>query len=127
MTEENGILLMPGLRVPVCGGRNFDNAMQLGSWLGGIDNKQGIACIIHGAAPGADFMAGKFAEWKGIPVYAFPADWKKHGKAAGPIRNAMMLLDGKPDLVVAFAGGTGTANMVRKAKAAGIEVLEIDP
>lgn len=101
--------------------------MQLGSWLGGIDNKQGISCIIHGGSSGADFMAGKFAEWKGIPVQVFPADWKKHGKGAGPIRNAQMLLDGNPDLVVAFAGGLGTANMVAKAKMAGVEVLEIDP
>lgn len=116
-----------GLRVLVCGGRYYDNAMQLGSWLGGINNRQGISCIIHGAATGADTMAAKFAEWAKIPCLAFPADWAKHGKAAGPRRNALMLVDGKPDLVVAFSGGKGTANMVEKARAAGVQVLEVDP
>ena len=49
-----------------------------------------------------------------------PADWTKHGKAAGPIRNQKML-DECPDLVVAFPGGKGTADMVRRAMKAGID------
>jgi hypothetical protein len=43
---------------------------------------------------------------------------------AGPIRKQQMLDEGKPDLVVAFPGGRGTAHMVRIARAAGIEVIE---
>ena len=56
---------------------------------------------------------------------AFPAEWKKHGKAAGPIRNRKMLQDGKPDLVLAFPGGRGTANMVELATDAGIRVMHV--
>lgn len=112
-----------GLRVLVCGGRKFNDALTLGSWLGGVHRQRGIDLLIHGGASGADFMAGKFAEWLHIPCKEYPADWKKHGKAAGPIRNAHMLADSKPDLVVAFAGGAGTADMVAKARAAGVEVL----
>ena len=48
-------------------------------------------------------------------------DWKKYGKKAGPLRNQQMLEEGKPDLVVAFPGGNGTADMVRRAKKANIE------
>jgi len=44
-------------------------------------------------------------------------------RRAGPERNAAMLGLG-PDLVVAFPGGSGTAGMVRLAKAAGVEVIE---
>jgi hypothetical protein len=51
------------------------------------------------------------------------ADWHWHGRAAGPIRNQKML-DWGPDLVVAFAGGDGTACMMRLARAAGVEVIE---
>jgi hypothetical protein len=51
------------------------------------------------------------------------AEWKKYGPAAGPIRNQRML-DWGPDLVVAFSGGKGTADMVRRARAAGVEVIE---
>jgi predicted Rossmann-fold nucleotide-binding protein len=111
------------MRVLVCGGRNFDDALTLGSWLGGIHKKQGITLLIEGGARGADHMARRFAEWAGIPVKTFNADWEKHGRAAGPIRNKQMLEEGKPDLVVAFDGGRGTADMMRQARAAGVEVL----
>ena len=114
---------MSGLRVLVCGGRRFDDAVTLGSWLGGIHKRQGIALLIEGGAGGADFMARKFAEWTGIPVQTFPADWDKHGKAAGPIRNQHMLDAGKPDLVVAFEGGRGTDDMIARAERAGVRVL----
>jgi hypothetical protein len=111
------------MKVLVCGGRDFNDALTLGSWLGGIHKKQGIDLLIEGGARGADYMARKFAEWQGIPVKTFTADWERHGKAAGPIRNKQMLDEGKPDLVVAFEGGRGTANMVQQARAAGVKVL----
>lgn len=110
------------MKVLVCGGRNFKDALTLGSWLGGIHKGHGITLLIHGGAKGADFMAGEFAKWAGIPVMVFNADWGKHGRAAGPIRNAQMIAEGAPDLVVAFSGGRGTADMISKAKAAGIPV-----
>jgi UDP-N-acetylmuramoylalanine-D-glutamate ligase len=53
------------------------------------------------------------------PQQAFPAG---HGNAAGPIR---MLKEGKPNYVVAFPGGPGTRDMVNKAKAAGVPVVEV--
>jgi hypothetical protein len=81
--------------------------------------------IIHGGAAGADWCAGAVAELRDIPQSVFKADWKAHGRAAGPIRNQQMLDQGKPDLVLAFPGGRGTADMVRRAKAAGVEVREI--
>lgn len=111
------------MRVLVCGGRNFNDALTLGSWLGGIHKDHGIDLLIEGGAAGADYMARKFAEWVGIPVRTYPADWDRHGRAAGPIRNKQMLDEGKPDLVVAFPGGNGTQNMVEQATAAGVRVL----
>ena len=55
----------------------------------------------------------------------FPADWAKHGKAAGPIRNAEMLTEFLPDYIVAFPGGKGTADMLRKAEKARVTNIEI--
>lgn len=69
-------------------------------------------------------MARCYAADHGISAEGFPADWRKYGKSAGPLRNQQMIDEGKPDLVVAFPGGTGTADMVRRAKAAGIRVIE---
>ena len=114
------------MRVLVCGGRDFNDPLTLGSWLGGIHRNHTIDLLIEGGARGADFMARKFAEWRGIPVRTFPADWDAHGKAAGHIRNKKMLDEGRPDLVVAFPGGRGTANMVAQARAAGVRVLEAE-
>lgn len=112
------------MKVLVCGGRTFNDAMTLGSWLGGIHKNNGpITLLIEGGAPGADFMARKFAEWIGIPVQTFRAEWDRYGKSAGPLRNKRMLDEGNPDLVVAFDGGRGTANMIDQAKAAGFKVL----
>ena len=56
-----------------------------------------------------------------------PNKGKSYDANAGPRRNARMLAEGKPDLVVAFPGGRGTADMVSKARAAKVEVMEIAP
>jgi hypothetical protein len=53
--------------------------------------------------------------------------WEFHCKAAGPIRNGNMLLLSKPDLVVAFPGGSGTVGMCKKAYAQSIPVIEVKP
>lgn len=85
----------------------------------------GTHTIIHGAAPGADSVAARWAERHGVPTLPFPADWKRHGKAAGPKRNARMIAEGRPDIVIAFAGGRGTRDCVDRSRAAGIDVVEV--
>lgn len=61
-----------------------------------------VATVIEGEAPGADSLAREWAEHYGIEVVKYPADWAQHGRAAGPIRNRQMLLDGKPDYGIGF-------------------------
>lgn len=113
------------MKVLVCGGRNFRDKALLYGTMDALDRKHGIVTVIHGGASGADTLAGTWAmEW-GCSVWVFSANWKKYGDAAGPIRNALMLEDGEPDLVVAFKGGKGTASMVKLARYAGVKVLEI--
>jgi hypothetical protein len=88
--------------------------------------------LIHGGATGADTLAGYAAETLDVSfgatwgVVKYRADWKKHGKAAGFKRNQQMLDEGKPDLVIAFPGGKGTADMVRRAEAAGVRVERVE-
>lgn len=90
-----------------------------------IVGRVGATVVIHGAARGADTEAAWLARGRGLAVEAFPADWRKHGRAAGPLRNQRMLDEGKPDLVIAFSGGKGTADMVRRAEAAGVKVVRV--
>jgi hypothetical protein len=106
-------------RVLVCGGRDYDDRDHIWNTLTAIPD---VTCIIHGCATGADSEAMIVAEALGIKHAPFRADWRTHGKAAGPIRNQRMLDEGKPDLVVAFPGGRGTADMVRRARLAGLPV-----
>jgi hypothetical protein len=82
--------------------------------------------IIEGAATGADSAAADFAICNFCPVVEYPADWAKHGHAAGPIRNKKMVDEGKPDLVIAFPGGKGTENMVNNSIASGVKVVRCD-
>lgn len=108
-------------RVLVCGGREYGDLDRVVAVLDEINP----TVVIEGGARGADACAWKFTKMRGVERLTFPADWSRDGKAAGAIRNQRMLDEGKPDLVVAFPGGNGTADMVRRAKRAGIEVKEI--
>ena len=113
------------MRVLVCGGRDFADETAVINYLFRVDDDRKITAIIHGGASGADELAGKTAQLLSVPCTIFRASWRKHGKAAGPIRNQKMIDEGKPDLVVAFPGGKGTADMVRRANAVGIDVQEV--
>lgn len=107
-------------RVLVCGGRDFTDREWLYRVLDNLNLEKTIEVIIHGGAQGADTMAGRWAEILCIPTQVIRADWKRHGRAAGPIRNLEMLDRGRPDLVVAFPGGRGTNHMIRSALKANV-------
>lgn len=113
------------MTVLVCGGRDFNDWPSFLDAMDTVDERFGIRRIVHGAAPGADTLAQRWADLRSRRFSSYPANWKEHGYAAGPKRNQRMLDAEKPDLVVAFPGGRGTADMVRRAKAAGVEVREI--
>lgn len=115
---------MTPIRVLVTGGRGFTDESMVVRALDATHAAAGVACVIEGGASGADAFARRWARDKNVPLASFPAEWRRHGKAAGPIRNSHMLTVGRPDLVLAFPGTNGTVDMVRKSKAAGVEVLE---
>ena len=122
------------MRILVCGGRDFTDRDKVWRTLDGVfpisepdayGNYLPLGTLIHGACPtGADHLADEYAvvNWLGLETY--PPDWSL-GRKAGPIRNQRMLDEGKPDLVVAFPGGRGTADMVRRARQSGVPVMEI--
>lgn len=112
------------MKVIVCGGRQFDDFRKISLVLDTQHEETPFSVLIHGDALGADRTAAKWARARRVPTQAFPANWERDGIKAGPIRNSQMLAQ-RPDLVIAFPGGKGTADMVRKAKAAGVAVTEI--
>ena len=112
------------MRLLACGGRDFQDERQLRAWMNEAVDGHDKVVEIHGDARGADRLAGEIAARVGVPIVTFPADWTRHGAAAGPIRNQTMLDSGKPDLVLAAPGGTGTADMVRRAVRSGVPVID---
>jgi hypothetical protein len=141
-------------RVLVCGGRGFGERLR-GVMFGSfqyiddsyrIDREtkllnetlDGVAglrtgVLIHGAcATGADRHADIWARRHGVLIERFKANWYPNGrsggidKSAGPRRTQLMIDKGRPDLVVAFRGGSGTADCVARARAAGIKVIEVE-
>lgn len=112
------------MKILVCGGRDFIDRAKLFSALDELHSVEKITTLVHGGARGADSLANAWAEPKGIPIRVYNPDWSI-GKMTGALRNQEMLDSEAPDLVVAFEGGNGTADMVYRAKAQGYKVLEI--
>jgi hypothetical protein len=113
------------MRILVCGGRDYFEKEKVFDELNDIyDSVNHIECLIHGGAPGADSLAGEWARSIPVQEHIFKPDWGKHGMAAGPIRNSAMLAM-NPDMVVAFPGGSGTADMVKKAIAARVRTIRL--
>lgn len=75
-----------------------------------------ITEVVSGAAPGVDTRAVEWAKTKGIPYKLFPADWNKHGRPAGPIRNEKMVKYADALIVFMRFAGPGTRSIIRIAR-----------
>ncbi len=126
------------MRVLVCGGRNWNDQDRMDAALDAVHRKHGVTLLIEGGQVsrdretdtlfGADWQAGTWAIRRKVPHWICWAWWfdcnGKISRAAGPERNAKMIRVGQPDGVVAMPGGAGTADMIRKARAAGLTVWQ---
>lgn len=97
-------------KVIVAGSRNITNEQYIYDILD-VLIEPGME-IVSGCAKGVDTVALDYAKDNGIPYEEFPAEWDKHGKQAGPIRNREMGL--YADNLVAFWDGksSGTKHMI---------------
>lgn len=111
------------MRVIVCGGRNYFNKGLVFRTLDSLN----ITFLVEGGATGADDLAHQWALSRlGLEnMKTVPANWPAHRLSAGPRRNRKMLLEESPDMVIAFPGGPGTADMVKIARRAGVTVLMV--
>lgn len=113
------------MRIVVTGGRKYADEAAVDRALSAVHRKRGIDILIQGGADGADRLCAEWAWNHSIPVATYNADWRTHGKAAGPKRNQRMIDEGKPDAAVAFPGGRGTADMVSRLVAANVPVWDL--
>jgi hypothetical protein len=116
------------MRVLVCGGRAYTDRAEFYAELDRLHAEYAFTTIIAGGAGGVDALALKWAQARGIATQAFSAEWGAFGRLgrAGPLRNARILAESRPDIVVAFSGGREAANMVKQARATGIWVVTVD-
>lgn len=119
------------LTVLICGGRRWSYREMTFRKLDALHKKLQFTHVIHGAASGADTLGGLWAKSRGIPVTEYPANWRpaelkgRTDRQAGFKRNQQMLNTGKPNLVIAFPGKDGTADMMRRSKKAGVRVINL--
>lgn len=116
------------MNVLVCGGRDWTDWAAVYRALDEIHAAETIHLVVQGAARGADTHAEKWAKDRQVPYLGVPARWNADGKRAGLDRNTQMLdtsllgigVTVPIHLVVHLPGGSGTADMVEKAKASGV-------
>ena len=113
------------MKVIIAGGRDFDDYALMKRKLDHLFSKRMPDEIVSGGARGADALGEDYSKECGIPLKIFKADWEKHGRAAGHIRNAEMADYGTH--LVAFWDGVsrGTKNMIETAKKKGLDVRVI--
>jgi hypothetical protein len=129
------------MRILVCGGRDYSNQSHMFDVLSRFHAENPITVLIHGAAQGAERMAATWAKLRKVLCYAYPASWsdishpdalirhtasgRPYDARAGYRRNQIMLDRGRPDLVLAFSGGRGTFDLIKRAKVAGLTVKRV--
>lgn len=84
-----------------------------------------ISKIVSGGCRGTDEMAERYAREHNITLEVHHADWDKHGRAAGPIRNKKIV--DNSDIVIAFLHdeSKGTKHTIEYARSKNKKVLEI--
>jgi hypothetical protein len=109
------------MKVIIAGGRDFDNYILLREKCDELIESN-LTEIVSGGARGTDKLGEQYSKEKGFDLKIFPADWNKHGKGAGHIRNRQMADYG--EMLIAFWDGksSGTKNMIENSKKLGLTV-----
>jgi hypothetical protein len=113
------------MRVLICGGRQFEDAGFLWKTMDDLSAATPISEVLVRGSAGADTLAEHWAKDRRVSYRVFLANWNAYGRGASTIRNQEMLEYGKPDLIVAFPGDRDTADIVMRARAAGLPVREV--
>ncbi len=109
------------MKTIISGSRSFEDYSLLLDAIGSAPFE--ITHVIQGGAKGVDCLANRWAEEQRIPVTEFKADWKRFGKAAGPIRNREMAANAEALIAIWDGVSRGTKNMIDLATEGGLTVF----
>ena len=116
------------MRVIIAGGRDITPAQRtITDAARRLEMKHGdgITHIVTGCATGVDRAGEKWARQHMCHVVRFPADWKQHGRAAGPLRNREMAQNADALILIWDGKSRGSASMKREAEARGLHIEEV--
>lgn len=109
------------MKTIIAGSRSIDDPQYLINAVNQIDWE--ITEVVSGTAEGVDQMGEEFAEENDIPVKKFPADWDRHGKSAGAIRNQEMAEYAQAAVILWDGESNGTSIMIQKAAEEDLETF----
>jgi hypothetical protein len=81
-----------------------------------------ITEVVSGTAQGPDRLGQRYARENKLPLYNFPAAWKRHGVVAGVIRNTEMAKNAQALLAIWDGRSTGTSHMISEARKLNLHV-----
>lgn len=82
--------------------------------------------VIQGTAKGVDSAGAAWGNLRGYKVEPHPADWKKHGKAAGFIRNEEMMSSGIDGAAIFWDGkSNGTRHTLGLIQASNMPYITV--
>ncbi|MCC5973467.1 MAG: DUF2493 domain-containing protein [Rubellimicrobium sp.] len=113
------------MRLLIAGGRHLDDAALVTRALDCIHAKTPVSVLIHG---GHAFLGVAIEDWgrdRQLHILRYPANWRVLGRRAEAVRNAFMLADSRPDMVLALPGGRDTQSLVLAAAAEGLPVIDV--
>ena len=110
-----------GMRIIIAGSRTITEYSTVFNAMNYLNLNP--TAILSGCAEGVDKLGERWAKEHKIRIERYPADWEKHGKKAGYIRNAEMVKNA--DWLVAIWDGKskGTKHTIDLANKKGIKVF----
>ena len=122
--QRNAAHLPEGTLVAVAGSKPVSDAETIYSALDSVRAKYADMVLVHGGGPGAEMVAARWAESRGVHQVVCKPDWNAHGRAA-PFRRNDELLSLLPKGVISFPGSGISENLVDKAVQLGIPVHRV--
>lgn len=108
------------MKTIVAGSRHFTdyevvkNAIETCGWK--------PSAILSGMASGVDTLGVQYATENNIQLLKYPANWYKHGKAAGPVRNRAMARAAEALIAIWDGESRETKNMIEEAEKLDLKV-----
>jgi len=110
------------MRTIIAGSRHLTDCSIVHSIIAQCPWVNSVTTVVSGAAPGVDTCGELWATLNNKPFERYPADWNKHGRAAGPLRNQIMAERADALIAIPTADSRGTRDMIRRAEAMSLKV-----